>query len=176
MLTQIPIQINYIYACNENTSLSGEVNVTAFTRLQEVLDITNDEQGIVAYQLTFGIDNNGIFFLQGMLSTTVTLLCQRCLQDMQKVIASRFLFALLRSEKESLAISDEYEAFWVDEESEQKEMLNVFAIIEDELLLSLPFIAKHDKACQPLLEKMDMEVKEQPKENPFAVLAKLKTP
>lgn len=100
-------------------------------------------------------------------STTLGLVCQRCLQLFEQPLQARRSFQFVK---------DEAEAERLDEHSEDDVLalvtaLELRSLIEDELMLSLPLIARHDVCPQPLLAP-DSALQH----NPFAALAALREP
>lgn len=101
----------------------------------------------------------------------IALLCQRCLNPVRlDVTATRsFLF-----------VAGEQAAAELDESSEDDVLaltraLDLRDLVEDELLLSLPIVPKHDVCPEPLRAVAD-EADEAEPPHPFAALAALKTP
>ena len=103
---------------------------------------------------------------------TVRLTCQRCLQPVDEplVVARSFRF-----------VADEAEAERLDEAAEEEDVLalpprgrlDLLPLVEDELILSLPLVPRHDVCPQPL--PVPAEVPESaPAEHPFAALAVLR--
>lgn len=103
-------------------------------------------------------------------STTVTLQCQRCLQPLAQPLAVDRVFRF---------VDDEEEAARLDEESEDEDVLctpgslDLPALIEDELILALPIVPRHEVCPEPLPLAVEAE-DEAP--NPFAALAALRKP
>jgi len=103
----------------------------------------------------------------------VTLQCQRCLQPMVEdvVIDRRLRF-----------VDDEDDAARLDEESEDDVLvasrsLDLHALLEDELILALPLVPRHDVCPQPLPMGADGgEAADEAQPNPFAALAALRRP
>ncbi len=86
-----------------------------------------------------------------------------------------FYLGLVKSESEGDRLPDRYEPLIVETGS-----VSVAAIVEDELILALPIIARHPEleACSaqvPLVKGLRQDEGEAPKErvNPFSVLGKL---
>ncbi|MDQ2927379.1 MAG: YceD family protein, partial [Pseudomonadota bacterium] len=52
--------------------------------------------------------------------------------------------------------------------------IDLQSLIEDELLLALPLIPRHDVCPEPLVQAVGGDVKPSPEEHPFAALAALK--
>jgi uncharacterized protein len=104
--------------------------------------------------------------------TVVTLECQRCLQPLTEPLAvdRRFRFA-----------ASEDEAARLDEESDDDVLVlshafDLLALLEDELILALPLVPRHDVCPEPLPLADDAPAEEEAPANPFAALAALKRP
>jgi len=103
--------------------------------------------------------------------TVVQLQCQRCLQAMTVPLAVERSFRFVR---------DEAEAEAEDPDSDEDVLalsrtLDLFALVEDELILELPLVPRHDVCPQPLPVPQDEPLEEdEPRPNPFAKLAALK--
>jgi uncharacterized protein len=101
----------------------------------------------------------------------VTLECQRCLQPMHLP---------LRVERRIFFVEGEEAAATLDLESDDDVLarvpaLDLHELIEDELLLALPIVPRHDDCPEPLPRAfVQKESAADPEENPFAVLAALK--
>lgn len=105
-------------------------------------------------------------------SARTALTCQRCLQPVHEAIQFERWFRFAR---------DESEAASLDAESEEDVLalprsLDLRELVEDELLLDLPLVPRHEVCPQALpLPSDDAEHAEQEERpNPFAVLAALK--
>jgi uncharacterized protein len=104
--------------------------------------------------------------------TKVWLTCQRCLQPLTwpLAVATRIRF-----------VSGEAQAEALDAESEEDVLalarhMDLLALVEDELLLALPLVPRHDSCPQPLpLAAGDPLADASPAPNPFALLAGLKS-
>lgn len=140
--------------------IRGEIPIRELSRLDDML---LDSAGTLAYVVR-GARINDRDVLQVSLNGVVHLRCQRCLGDLEYPIevSSRLKLA---SAEELDAVDDEDE----DEYIEASSQLDVIGLVEDELLLSLPFAPRHpDGACSPVGEGLKQSA------NPFAVLAGLK--
>ncbi len=105
----------------------------------------------------------------------VQLTCQRCLQAVE---------VPLGLDNEYRFVPDEATAAALDIEAEEDVLVesrsfNLAALIEDEMLLALPLIPRHEGSCpQPLVVPPDLgdaAIETAPADKPFAVLAGLKT-
>jgi uncharacterized protein len=104
---------------------------------------------------------------------TVTLQCQRCLQPMSEPAEIDRWFRFVGSEDEA-----ERE----DEDSEEDVLVasrhfDLLELLEDELILALPLVPRHETCPQPLpMSAGDDTIDEAEAENPFAALAALRGP
>lgn len=112
--------------------------------------------------------------LQLQARATVRLTCQRCLQpvDVTLEVACSFRF-----------VADEAEAERLDEEADDEDVLalpprgrlDLLPLVEDELILAVPLVPRHETCPEPL--PLPEDTLEAPaEEHPFAALAALKQP
>lgn len=172
---RLPVHIDPLRMAETRRLLQGHVDLAEMARLGDAL-LGND--GSVAVSLEFGIDEEGIRFMRGHLRTDVTLECQRCLEAMQYAIDSTFALAMVRSAAEAEALPSHYEPLQLDGQP-----LFLRDVIEDELLLALPIVPRHAREeCGVTLNDADAPADSEredtgrdEKDNPFSVLAGLKT-
>ncbi|MDE2359980.1 MAG: DUF177 domain-containing protein [Betaproteobacteria bacterium] len=113
-------------------------------RLPRVEDLLAEGPARLDWRITGAADAMGRPALQVGLSGAVTLNCQRCLADFEWPIEQRTELLLARSEAELAAL---------DAESGSEVVLAGFpidplALVEDELVLALPFAPTHPEgAC-----------------------------
>jgi len=107
-------------------------------------------------------------------TTTVALECQRCLQPMAEA---------LQVDRRLRFVADEDEAARLDEESDDDVLafsgrLDLQALVEDELILALPLVPRHEHCPQPLALLAPAAPADDPvpaeRPNPFAALARLR--
>ncbi|MFZ5502571.1 MAG: YceD family protein [Pseudomonadota bacterium] len=144
--------------------MSGEVPVAEMSRL---LDSLENSRGVLRYALRGNLDNRGSPLLEVSIVGSCQLRCQRCLGSLEYPITLRS--RLMLCDQATLDALD-------DEEDESDSILadanlDVLALLEDEILLSLPIAPKHELgSCQAV----GGENAPKDEANPFAVLAKLK--
>ena len=103
--------------------------------------------------------------------TEVTLECQRCLQPMR---------VPLHAERRIFFVEGEEAAAALDAESDDDVLaltpaLDLADLVEDELLLALPLVPRHEQCPEPLPRAfVEHDPATDPADNPFAVLAALK--
>ncbi len=155
--------------------LEGDTPIAEFERLAE--DCMGEVAGHVSWsaQGALAPDQSGkdAIWLHLEAKATVPLTCQRCLHPVpvELLIEQDFRF-----------VPDEDTALAEDDESEEdllvlEDSFDLMALIEDELLMSLPLVPMHP-AClseQAPTSKEEEAILAEAKPNPFAVLASLKT-
>lgn len=144
--------------------LHGVVPLTEMPRLQDMLA---SPEGEISYFVRGLPDKDGKPMLEVTVEGLCQLRCQRCLNGFEYSIK---LFSRLQ-----LAQASELDEFSVEENDEADSIvadkhLDVLSMIEEEILLSLPFAPKHPSgACQSVVEG-----KNQSAPHPFAALEGLK--
>jgi uncharacterized protein len=143
--------------------LSGKIPLSALPRLSDLL-VSN--QGELEYSLHGLASKNGSPpMLVLVVDVECTLTCQRCLSEVIYPVHLHRQFALQEGAN-PFAVDDETDEYDVIEAETE---MDVMALLEDELLLSLPYAAKHPEGeCQPVIDVTKKL------SSPFAVLEKLK--
>ncbi|MTI64754.1 YceD family protein [Methylophaga sp.] len=172
MRQQLPKEIDPFRFANTGRELDGKVDLAEMPRLAESLRHTD---GVVKVWMRFDIDDTGTPFMEGRFETTLSLTCERCLQEMTLPMEIDSLLGLVRHEKLAEKLSDQYEPWVVDD----TELTDPVSVVEDELILALPLVPKHDEDCLPDEAKFsgdeEVEEKEAKPTSPFSVLSSLKT-
>jgi uncharacterized protein len=141
---------------------SGEVPMAELPRMADLL---TDNAGKISYVLRGLTGKDGKPLLQLTLVGGCNLRCQRCLKPLAYPIS---LVATLRLVTESELDVSDIEDDEVDSIPAEKR-LDVLALLEEELLLSMPIAPKHQHGeCQIAAEGITRPA------SPFAVLAGLK--
>ena len=166
-VVSLPAAIEPFKWADRATQVVVDVPLAQFTRLAADLVHTN---GSVQVNCRFERDAQRMAFLRGEASTEVTLICQRCLEPMQLPVQTVFDLALVYDEDHAKKLAEDVDYLVVAEQG-----LILAEIIEDELLLNVPFTPMHDE-CDGLVYQQTEEIAQPVKENPFQVLAALKKP
>jgi uncharacterized protein len=104
-------------------------------------------------------------------ATEVTLECQRCLQPMRMALDAERRIFFVEGEEVAAALDAESE----DDVLALTATLDLPALIEDELLLALPLVPRHEVCGQPLPRAfVDDDPAVASADKPFAPLAALK--
>ena len=148
--------------------LSREVPCAAFPRLVELV---LDSGAALAIDVQVGRSSSGVPLVTGRVRGTVEQQCQRCLEPVSGELDVEFRLAVVVPGNEELAPAD-FEPWHADASG-----VTLGEMIEDELLLALPMVARHEVGeCGDLAERLkEAEDSETPeRDNPFAVLSQLK--
>lgn len=147
------------FARNRKT-LNGEIAVSELPRLVETLA---GPEGVLRYTVQGMQADDGLYLLVDI-SGFCHLRCQRCLEEFERPVEITSKLQLLEGDallKEDA--SDEADGI---EASKEQDVLD---LIEEEVLLSLPFAPKHEEGVCELASKGAGEVDDR-----FSVLAQLK--
>lgn len=158
--------IDSLEFAHNNQSLQGSISIGNLERLHSYLAHTSGE---LAYLISGMLDGDDKPLLEISINGDIDLICQRCLKKMQYTLNIKTRLILAQSEHELSRYDDDIfvEAIYASNE------LDALALIEDEIILSLPISPRHqDTNCH--LSSKDKIHSTIDKEHPFAALASLK--
>ena len=127
--------------------LEGNLDVAASDRLA---DRVAEGPGTVAWRIVGTTDGVGRPALEISLSGTVPLTCQRCLGELELPVTQRTVTVLAKNEADadSVDADSDHEVLIADHP------LNAAELVEDELLLTLPYAPMHEAgACEAVSGK-----------------------
>ena len=161
----------------EGRTLAGELALRDLGRLVSSLEGVADDGRAVRWSARFHTAQphaaSPQWWLELHADATVLLQCQRCLQPLPTtlVVDRRIRF-----------VDGEDEAARLDEESDDDVLalpprLDLPALVEDELILALPLVPRHDGDCPvPLPASTAIESDDATPAHPFAALAAWRRP
>jgi uncharacterized protein len=171
-----PLHLDVEVFAKENCELQGEWPLTSLNRLSEAAHpdaapAANAEVLWKARGESRAVRGGSReTWLHVDAETTLDLVCQRCLGPLptRLHVQRAFLFA-----------PDESTAAELDAESEDDVLamtrsLDLRGLVEDELLLALPLVPRHDVCAEPLPLPEDDDEPIPERANPFAALSALK--
>ncbi|MES2354757.1 MAG: YceD family protein [Pseudomonadota bacterium] len=145
--------------------LVGDVKVSDLSRLQNLIVPGQEE---LRYELQGGFSARHEPQITCIMRGAISLQCQRCLGSFSYLVDIDATLVFVGSESELPAIEEENES--VDYMVAQ-EKLDLVDLIEEEVILALPFAPRHDEGeCDEWLEQEAAS----DKPSPFAALTKLK--
>lgn len=143
---------------------AGEVPVSATHALREWAN----HDSVIHASLAGDVDKHHYFRLSGSVAVTLHMQCQRCLEMMSCEVKHDFDYVLIADAAEENRIEDGSETFLCADPE-----LDVAWFVEEEILLAMPMIAKHDN-CEAPQGHTDRPTENLPAaENPFAALKEL---
>jgi uncharacterized protein len=163
-----PLAAYVFELARERQSVMGELSLAAMPRLRASLARPD---GHLAYRIFGVVDELGRPGAEMQLSANLVLECQRCNQELAYPLRrdARFRFVSSEEELNALPIEDDD----VDVIVGSRHM-DIAAWVEDEAILSLPLVPRHDD-CGPAVAFPEQDREEEgARPNPFAALAGLK--
>lgn len=156
--------------------LSGHETLLKYKRLAEEAqglhpDLRVDWSADGEMRATHGVE--GEIWLRLTATATLPMTCQRCLQpvDVPLEVDREFRFVADEATAEALDTDSEEDLLALSREFDLREL------IEDELLMALPVVPRHDECPTPVTlasSDEDFEQASAEKPNPFAALAGLR--
>ncbi len=170
MQRSLPDTVDLWRLAAENGQINGTMALGALPRLAAV---PNHADGTVMVMLTARMDNQGRRFVEGEVHAEIELVCQRCLGTLVLPLVAKVSLMLTRSEsKAEAALPEGYEALLIGEKRTR-----VTDLVEDELLLALPQIPRHNdlRECQAngYVVSLDGAMPDMKPHHAFAELASL---
>ncbi len=173
--------IDYLRYSDARKIVEAEILLTDCTRLLDLVSPESDLEQTISFKFEFGIDELANRFLKGQVKSQLKLTCQRCMKGLDYSIALDLALAFIKTKQQEQDIAGLYDSYYI----ENKDPIDLYALVEDEVILSLPLIAKHqDENCLSNIETIiSTELDEIDKaylqeqeniKNPFAILEQLK--
>ena len=171
-----PLHLDVEVFAKDGGHLEGAWPLRALTRLVETApaEASPAERDGVAWQARGELrpqrGGAGQIWLHLAANAEVAQQCQRCLMPVTAVLAVERSFQFVAGEDAAAEL---------DADSEEDVLaltrsLDLRGLVEDELLLELPLVPRHDVCPQPLPIPADDLPEGEPAPNPFAALAVLK--
>jgi uncharacterized protein len=159
----------------------GAVPLTRFKRVAVEVVPPYDVHSI-QLDCKLSVDERRVAWLDATLEADLPLICQRCLEGVAFKLDLTVRLALLSDERflDRLGrAKDEVDYILLSEaQIAHGDTIDVIDLLEDEILLALPLSAKHDdcelKVVAAGAGVVDPTLLDQPKPNPFGMLAGLK--
>lgn len=153
------LKINNEEFAQKQLSSTGELPVNSLTRLHDLIRLDSQTQGShLRYTLSGHMAHQQLPRLHLSIQANLPMICQRCLEEMDVALALNFDYLIAHEQPDEIDDNDEVD--WLTPETH----MDVQALIEDELLIAIPFAPVHASACKPLVLESGERI------NPFAVL------
>jgi uncharacterized protein len=167
MLPILPESIDLNRAARQCQSLHGRLPLARMHRLAGSLC---GDAGDAEISWDFSLDEEHRIRIDGFIRAEMQLMCQRCLQAMAWKVDAPVRIALLKPGQSDANLPEDVDA----QDLPVENPVALLDMVEDELILALPIVAKHP-ACpsNPCVEDAPPVVEEK-RPNPFAALAVFK--
>jgi len=166
---KLPITIDPFRSAQRGLTCEGVFKLSGMNRLLAMCE-TSSEQ--VKGKFDFNVDERGLNVISGTGSALVKLTCQRCTETFEHKLSADFVFSPVKNDEAAAELPSYYDAIELDENGE----VNLLELVEDEFLLSIPLIPRHEpKDCLAPADSVWGKLPEElEKPNPFDVLKQLK--
>ncbi len=194
MSNRLPVEVNPFRLVEQRRQLSGTVKAHTLPRLQELLvtaplvgEAVADGQSQRAVmgsdeftvELNFDYSLSQLPMISGTVCGSVALECQRCLEPVQVAFDAHLNVVVTTSQTDRRPEAEGHEICIVEDER-----LFLQDFIEDEVLLALPVVPRHER-CEPVKALREVSAdersaetgdtpteypQERADENPFAAL------
>jgi len=158
--------------------VEGEVALAAFSRFAEGLPAQGD--AVLRWSARGEVGRRGVLWLHLAFAAQPTVLCQRCLTAFAWSVDARVTLEIVASEAELTEVHGLLDdtAIAAPEKVLGSDRFDLLAQIEDELILAVPHVTRHD-VCpeQPGVAGVttgDDDIVVTPQRSPFAALQALK--
>ena len=169
----LPVYVDARKVFLQRGELAGSVELERLPRFRESLA---SDAGAVRVRLRFASDESKQRLIQGSLSATVEVICQRCLEAIAIELTDEINLALVADEQAAQDLEDALDP-WLCADAR----LDLAQLVEEQLMLCMPIVNYHPgDSCLDQLAFADpvagtaTEQASAADENPFSVLKALK--
>ena len=167
---QLPKRVDAVKLVDNNQRLNANIDGSLLERLSDAVE---NCVAPVHCEIQFSRDQDNNRLMTGSCHTQVVMICQRCLGNVTVPVDSSFELGLVFDDDQARQLPRRLEPVELDEQGQ----LDLWTVMEDEVLLALPPFPVHEHGeCElkqpepePVTEESDVK-----RPNPFGVLAKLK--
>lgn len=175
-IQRLPIDVDPFKLVEQGRQFEGRMPLSDFPRLQDLLYAgeTAENDKLVIVNLEFTRNETGLAVIKGQIKAEMQMICNRCLDATALNVETQTEVVLVGSDAQAERLQESFDIWLVEDQK-----LVLIDFIEDELLLSMPFVIAHEE-CEParkLIEALPEEEfneEQEEKDNPFAALKDLK--
>ncbi|MES1925415.1 YceD family protein [Salinisphaera sp. T31B1] len=167
----LPHRVDYRRLASQRRDVNAGIELARLPRVAGETVAGSDTDRAVAVSLRFTEDSQRRVVVAGSIETTLTLMCQRCLTSFDRPMHLTVAGVVVGDDEAAANVPRADEPILAD-----SDMLDLHALVSDELLLGLPSVARCDRAecVQQYRPRAPESDREDAKDNPFAVLSRLK--
>lgn len=171
--TQDPRKLDMARLAAQGRSLEGRWPLATLPRLAEAhlpTQPANEVHWQAQGELRPVLGGEAEIWLHLQAEGVIAMRCQRCLAPVEIPLAVDRWIRFVRGEQQAAALDADSD----DDVLALPRWLDLAELVEDELLLALPIVPRHEVCPAPLPQGVGDEVLEEERVNPFAVLAGMK--
>ena len=166
----VPARVNHRKLATEKRKIEGTLSPKSLERLNDAVMGVNGE---VEVSLSFRRGRNRSGLMVGSATARVLLECQNCMNEFEFVLEATYRHNLVQDEEQLAALEEDLDGIVCP-----SEMVQIAELVEDELLLALPMVPRHeDGQCPSEDDQLDDYQAEDSEAGetykPFAGLAEL---
>ncbi|MBS1174929.1 MAG: hypothetical protein H6R05_1060 [Burkholderiaceae bacterium] len=162
--------IDIFTLCKEHAHIQGSLPLAQLPRLKD--DLTQTD-GTLSYTVTGAQDAEKRLFLHLIITGTLPMNCQRCAEDLAHELSVDNTLELVHTEAELDDEEEELNAIMSGNAGVEKivgsQNFDLMALLEEEILLSLPIVVAHEVCTETLPTAVGEKV------SPFDALMALKS-
>jgi len=167
--TTVPEFVDSFKSSDRALTYEGIVSFAQLPRFMALQSSAAKEDAEVDVSFQFSRDEQKLSIVSMSYLAVATMTCQRCLNSLDHESKGRAVFVFCRHAAHMTQMPKRYEPVLVE-----ANLVNLWQLLEDELLLSLPMFAKHpDRDCNGFLSEFKAGSQGQQTEKPFAGLGEL---
>ena len=168
MLTEpLPATLDVRKAAARKATVKGTLELRRMPRLLASLA---SDSGSVEAECAFARDEEGRCVVSVSVDAQVEVQCQRCLETMAVEVHAAHQVGVVGSDDQVRQLPSHLEPWLVE-----REPADLWALVEDELILGLPMVSYHDSdQCRKLLDRY-RSPPERATRRPFEALKQLKS-
>lgn len=153
----------------ESSQLGYHQGTIALGDLVRLTSMLKSDESEIAVRFRISSGEYDVAVVKGHVEAALAIECQRCLKPVEMTVDLDF--TLLVDATDELVKDSGLDTVYSEEGA-----IDIFEVIEDELILGLPLVALHEGgSCNEYWQVSDDIPEEPERENPFLVLEKLKT-
>jgi uncharacterized protein len=169
-----PLRLDVEAFARDGTPLAGQWPIDAFERLRDAQMPGGEAPQPVGWTARGERQQPRVgepeLWLHLQASTRLALQCQRCLQPVDTPLQVDRRIRFVRGEEEAATLDADVD----DDVLALTRSLDLRELVEDELLLALPLVPRHEQCPTPLPTPAGEPIEDDARPNPFAVLAGLR--
>lgn len=172
LIEPLPTTLDVRKAATRGAKVTGTLKPLDLKRF---LPLVAESDGKIRVEMTFSRDEEHRYLLHLAIEADIAVICQRCLEPMPMYLSSGSILAVVWSDEDAAHLPKHLDPLIVEDP-----LCNLWQVVEDELILSLPPFSYHKtEDCKLKTEDFSDPAPQQgsgeEKPNPFNVLEQLKS-